>query len=725
MKHIDKSLIVFLLITGISLMFFAGCGTNGSESLQSLNDIRNPDIVKNVQVFPLHRKVRFSWDADPNPNIIGYKIYRATGGAIDFVEIATVSQMPNPWYLDEGDDQNKDGIGDGLENNVLVYYKITGLDRNGRESPVGSSAGYPAIPGSVILEESINIGVQDIKIFATYNQVFLAWTPVVHTQLSGYNVYRSTSGQNSGMQKIAYIPKEQSSFIDGGVSPSEGYRYEVSPVFNQLSSGSNTSISAGFLEGLRSQSKIANPRFGNATIPKPPGSSPLAAFGIKAEVTVLNSSSGVLLQFTRPTGNIDGSTLPDHKTGEDDLINGAYLIFRSDKLYGKYDLVGIVENVGSQSISDYFDPYGKDSHYYYVLVGDSSGNLSDRSDIASALAAVPPATVRDPVARASESFGGIVISFGPNSSTGTDSNTYNIYRSTEIERGYVAIRHGFPDEDPLANKIQFTDLSPELMIGQTYYYKVSVSRNGMESSLSSPAAASPGPARGLVVLQGENAAIWISPFPGAQIPPANHPGQFWPDHWVRSNTNGGRDLRIFREGLHAPYLGNGVLKIEPQEAASASIIKGERVDLEWRVDIRTIVDPTSPGLTPLTTGTVTADVWLFTADDESTGQYKIFLDSPSEIVLANGLRRNSPPGQDGFFNGIQAEINFRDSSTSRPLRPNRRMIGTMNFNFLNDTGTNGLADTETVYMSIVHSGPVGTASNFGSLKLDALVLVIH
>ncbi|MCJ8344420.1 hypothetical protein MJH12_02685, partial [bacterium] len=78
------------------------------------------------------------------------------------------------------------------------------------------------------------------------------------------------------------------------------------------------------------------------------------------------------------------------------------------------------------------------------------------------------------------------------------------------------------------------------------------------------------------------------------------------------------------------------------------------------------------------------------------------------------------------FNGIQAEVNFRDSTFSTPLRPTRRLLGTLIFENINDYGNvnhpagqgSNFAGTETVWMSIIHTGA-------GDLKLDSLYLVIH
>ena len=162
-----------------------------------------------------------------------------------------------------------------------------------------------------------------------------------------------------------------------------------------------------------------------------------------------------------------------------------------------------------------------------------------------------------------------------------------------------------------------------------------------------------------------------------------------------------------------------MLLLQPQASATSNIINGERIDLMWRVDVQALIGQAVGGA-------ITADVYLQTADDNLGGQYKILLDD-KEISrnLAPGLE--PPSNIDTGFDGIQTEINFRDNTFSTPIQPTRRLIGTLRIDHLADYSvpTAPIADTETIYMTLIHSGPVGTASNFGDLKLDALILVLR
>jgi fibronectin type 3 domain-containing protein len=685
------------------ILAFAGCG-GGTDSIESILDVRNPQIVRNISAFSAHRRVRIVWDRDTNANVIAYNIYSSVANSGGFKLIGSVGQTATPFFQDEGLDTDGDGIPDGLVNNITHFYKVTALDRTGRETPLSFSSSVSAIPG-VLPNETIDLAVEDVRAYAGKQQAFVTWDRLDHEQVFGYNVYRSVSGVSTGFELVAITAVEVNSFIDGGLSPMESYVYQIAPAVSELEDISGKKLTSGLLEGRRSESRAVRPQDSDSTVPKPPGSSPGAPFSVTAAKAVIGGKDGVLLQFTRPTANTDGSILVD----QDDLISGAYLVYRSKNIFGHYDLVGILENIGSTPISEFFDAFGSENDFYYLKVGDNFGNLSARSDIASVSAAVPPPTVKNLTATSGQGFGSIIITWTEISGSRLDG--YNLYRSEEKDRGFVAVGHNIIDESPDPEIVRFTDSSAALAVGQTYYYKISATANGLESSLSVATAASPGPANGIIVLEGEN-AVKIDSFLTGPIanrtPAANHPAQFWPPHWT-----------FQRQGFHSPFLGNGALLLTPLNAATSDIVLGERIDLMWRVDVQALVGDAVGGA-------ITADIYLQSADDSTSGQYKILVDDKQiSTTLAPGTE--PPSGVDSGFDGIQTEINFRDSSFSTPLRPTRRLIGTLRIDHLADFNvpTSPFADTETIYMTLIHSGPAQATGNFGTLKLDALILILR
>jgi fibronectin type 3 domain-containing protein len=702
-------MIKLLLAIGIvsALVFFGGCG-GGTDSINSILDVKNPDVVKAVSAYSSHKRIRLTWQKNDAQTIVGYNVFRSTGGTAGFLQIGSVGQMSSPFYQDEGDDIDKDGIPDGLTNNISYFYKVTAFDRTGRETPLELSAAVSAIPGQ-LPNETIDLSVENVRSYASKSQSFIAWNRVEHDRIFGYYVYRSISGSSQGFQLITITPAEVSSFIDGGLDPAENYVYQVAPAVNELDTYSGQPLVSGLLEGRKTESRAVRPLPGDSTIPKPPGSASGAPFSIRAISSNVNGKDGVLLQFSRPVANTDGSLLVDN----DDLISGAYLIYRSSKLYGPYQLIGILENIGSTAISEFFDPeYRGNDHkndYYYVTVGDQFGSLSDRSDIASVNAATPPPTVKTLSATSGQGFGNIEVVWKAILDNEVDG--YNVYRSSTRDSGFVPVGYNITDQDPRVDWVKFTDSSPNLTIGATYYYKLSATSKGLESSLSAATAAAPGPANGIIVLEGENAVKIDSYLTGPnRNPPANHPAQYWPPHW-----------KYQRMGYHYPFSGAGVLYVEPQNNATSDIQLGERLDLKWEVDVQSL-------LGGATAGAITVDVYMVTADDSTTGQYKIFLDD-KEIASNIQPGIEIPTTVSTGFDGIQAEINFRDSSYSTPLQPTRRLLGSLRIDHLRDYDvvTSPFADTEIIYMTIVHTGPGnGTAvGEYGNFKLDSLVMVVR
>lgn len=705
----------FLLVSILSLIvvMFIGCG-GGPDSINSILDIKNPNVVKSVSAYSAHRRIRITWEKSADANVVGYNIYRSSAGFAGFIQIGSVGQMGTPYFQDEGDDSDGDGVPDGLSNHVTYFYKVTAFDRSGRETPIELAAAVSATAGQLPFD-TVDLSVQNVRAYGSNGQVFLTWSRIEQERIFGYNVYRSVSGKASGFQLIAVTPAEVNSFVDGGLSQNESFIYQVSPAVNEIETYSGESMVSGLLEGRKVESRAVRPAPGDETVPKPPGSSPGAAFSVMAQSAVVNGKPGTLLRWTRPTANTNGTIIADN----DDLISGSYLVYRSLKLYGPYSLVGIIENLGSGNISEFFDPiYSGDdhtNHFYYVKVGDATGSLSARSDIASVNSQCPPPTVKNLWAVSGQGFGSIQILWDEITDHRVDG--YNVYRSSLLETGYVPIAYNITDEDPNPAKVRFTDVSAALNIGQTYYYKVSASANGLESSLSAATAGSPGPTNGIVVLQGENAVKVDSYLIGNitnRTPPASDRAQYWPPHWHTQ-----------RFGYHAPFSGNGALLVNPKFPATSNIARGERLDLMWRFDVRPLIG-TGSGV-----GSLTVDVYMITADEPQSGQYQIFIDD--QVInrnLAPGTELPALPITTGF-DGIQTEINFADQSYSTPLQPRRRLIGSLSIRLIDYDTIAQYADAETVYMSIVHRGPQSADTNCfdtsscGYFKLDALVLVVR
>jgi fibronectin type 3 domain-containing protein len=675
--------ILFFSIVVCGLLFI-GCGSDAGKVAESIPGLQNPGIVPNVNATPSYRKVRVTWTKLSETDITGYHIYRSQGSG-GYNLIGSTGQVSPPYFQDEGDDDGS-GIPTGLTNNVTHFYKVTAFNREGRETPIDSSTSVSAIPGQAD-SVSIDLNVSLVKAYTGKNEAYLTWEKINDSRVIGYNIYRTISGTSQGPVLLSFTPPDINSFIDGGLSNKENYIYQVSPAINTMQSGINDSRLSGYIEGRRTESRAVRPDDTGTKTPKPPGSSPTAAFSITAEVQSRGGQAGVLLRFTRPSSNTDGTLLSN---ANDNLTNGAYLIYRSGELYGRYNLMGMIENAGNNSINEYFDPSGGSHDFYYVTAGDAFGNISAPSDYASAEAVVPPITTKALSATAGGRIGSIFLTW--KELPGENVNHYNVYRSTNPNKGFNAIAHHINDENPHPDYFSFTDNGDNMVFGQTYYYKISSTRDGLESALSAATASAPGPSEGVIFLEGENAVVREQGL---------YTAQFDENHWEWQ-----------KRGYHYPFSGNGVLHIRPQYQAYSNHVNGERLDLFWKVEVPTVVS----NLSPLTGAS--ANLYLITADDSTTGQYKVFIDDKE-------IDRTVPPDYPtSTFTGISAEINFNSRVYTDPIQPTRRLIGRLDFeNLVNNDTTTGLLDAETIYMTIIHTGPADTSNGYGDLKIDALLLV--
>jgi hypothetical protein len=682
-----------LIISFVTLIIlgFIGCGDGAEQFAETLPGIKNPGVVSNVSTFSGNHTIRITWDKLDDTSITGYNVYRSTTGE-GYILVGSSAQSGPAYFQDEGDDADGDKFPDGLINNKTYFYKVTAFTADSRETPIDACSATSGIPGQ--LDNSlVDLAVEYVSAYSGKNQAFLSWPLIDDDRVVGYNIYRSVSGSTSGFRLAAIAPADINGYIDGGLSSKENYVYQVAPAVKELGNQQSGDVLSGVLEGRRAESRAIRPNDTDTSVPKPPGSSPQASYSVVAAEGP--SGKGVTLKFTAPTANTDGTLISDTM----DIGSGAYLIYRSNELYGQYDLVGIYENPGSSPEVTFTDDSGSQTDYYYIQIGDNFGNISDRSDIASALSNTPPPAVKSVRAESGASVGTIHISWSEiyNNDGSYSAQSYNVYRSEQPDNGFVGVAFSISDEDPEDDVVGFTDFSPSLQFNHTYYYKITAVADSLESSFSPPAAASPGPANGILVLEAENAVVRSAKTTGAT-------DQFFANHW-----------KWERKGYHSPFSGNGILQIEPQHAAFTDHQAGERIDLYWKVEIPgTAVHPTS--------GQATADVYMITADELSTGQYRVMID---DHAIHRGYLTNSTEiSTIGGFNGMQAELNFRDSTYTHPIQPTRRLIGRLVFeNLISDDPGNDLLDAETVYMTLVHTGPSNTSMGLGDLKMDALVLV--
>jgi hypothetical protein len=569
----------FGLLLGVLFFLAAGCGKDGDVS--QVLDVRAPKAVENLQAFPADRKVRVTWQANPEPDILGYNIYRAVAADGGFTQIGSTGRQQAPFFQDEGEDVNGDGIPDGLTNQIRYFYKVTVYDREGRETALNLSAAVSAVPG-VQPGALDDLYVTNVRTYGGDSRAIVTWTITQSTSVFGYFVFRQVLGAPEGLRLAALVPQGKNFFQDGELPNGSEVSYGIAPVTRNL------------FQGRLVEGKVVRIDPGDQTRPKPPGSS--LVNGPFSLVSV--GAAGVTLQWGRPTQNTDGSLLFQPGGLEDELVGGGFIIFRSQTAEGAYEPVGILEAIGNEGSYTYTDPQGTSEHFYEVKAFDRFGTLSGPSRRLSTGSTILPDVIRGVDAFASTSFRTISVNWDldPTSMSG-----YRVFRSTRRDMGYKQISGNLP---PTQNFFQ--DGLSVLDTGQTFYYRVAglaqvPGGEILQGALSDPAPAISGPSDGVFYLEAEDATVL-----------AATPGAF---------------ATVARQGFPRPFSGRGALFVD---MAAAAIPDGFTtfMDLQWSVEIDSSGPAGAPG---------TYDVLLRVIRNQNSGIFDVRV---QDVVTGAVAQRN-------------------------------------------------------------------------------------
>lgn len=633
-------------LLGLAALGLVGCG--GDENAVSLKDLQAPRALADVRATAADRRIRLTWDESPDGDILGYNVYRAQSASGPFELIGSTGSAGAPFFQDLGPDLNADGVPDGLVNGQRYFYRVSPFDARGREPLAQESDTVSAVPGALPSGIS-DLGITRVFGYGGDRRVILTWDLNLDAGVFGYNVYRNALGRPQEFVRLALVPQGTNYFVDEGVSNRQDYQYEVAPVTREL------------LEGRRQRGRVVRTSGGDDTIPKFPGHD----LGTGPMQVLAAGADGVTLSWGRPTENSDGSLIGANGN-PDDLQQGGFIVYRSRRAEGRYFPVGIIETAGSELTYTFHDPQGTAADFYTVRAFDDMGTLSAQSRRVSAGGgAVVPDVVRGVDAFASTSPGQVLVQWilEPSATEG-----YRVYRSEDPDEGFRPISGVLP---PAVNF--FTDSSPELTLGKTFYYRVAgVSKDSSgavlegNASVSAPAVA--GPSDGVFTLEVENATVI----------------QF---------SNALDFDALSRQAFPEPFSALGALFIDP----SAQAVPGAtQVTFQWSKEI----DASGPG-----GGARSYDVYISAIRNSSAGIFDLVISEPLQpgaVVTAAG--RDFFSSQFGF-----------------PPRPTVERIGTLT---IGDDGPVGVPTNETITLQLTYQGfNPGLAAGNGELFFDAVILV--
>jgi hypothetical protein len=566
-------------LLGLVAMVLGLSGCGGDEISVSLADLQSPSPLKNVLAQAGDRRVRISWQASNETDILGYNVLRSQSASGPFKLIGSTGTSGSPFFQDLGPDLNADGIPDGLVNGQRYFYRVSPFDVRGRQPAKQENTVVSAVPGT-LPGGTTDLGITRVQAYGGNRRVILLWDLNLSSQVFGYFVYRSQVSGQQAFELLAMAPQGTNHFVDEGVTNGQDYRYEVAPVTREL------------LEGRRLRSRILRVQQGDDTVPKFPGHD--TGTGI---LQVVNTSpAGVTLSWGRPTENSDGTLLGANGVS-DDMLQGGFLIYRSRRADGRYFPVGMIDQAGSALTFTYTDPQGTAADFYTVRAFDRFGTLSAQGRrVAAGPSPVVPDVIRGVDAFAGTSTGQILVQWilEPTASVG-----YRVYRSEHLDRGFRPVSGVLP---PAINF--FTDSSQDLTVGKTFYYKVAgvgadAAGAVLEGNKSVAASAVPGPSDGVFYLEAENATVIA--------------------------FSAGTDFNaLSRQAFPEPFSGLGALFIDPSQVAAAG---ASFVTLQWSKEI----DASGPA-----GGARSYDVYVSSIRNSSAGIFDLQINEPVQDVPVGG-----------------------------------------------------------------------------------------
>jgi len=159
------------------------------------------------------RKVPLAWTAAPNPEIVGYAIYRAAQPAGPFVQIDYVNGRERQQYVDDGSWDSP------LASDTTYWYRLRSVNVVEVQSPDSStvSATTKAAPTPVT-------GVQATS--GLFRRIELSWQPNSEPDIQAYEIYRGSVESNINT-RVSSVKPDLSTYTDTSLGDSRTYWYQI------------------------------------------------------------------------------------------------------------------------------------------------------------------------------------------------------------------------------------------------------------------------------------------------------------------------------------------------------------------------------------------------------------------------------------------------------------------------------------------------------------------
>ena len=178
-------------------------------------DTNPPAAPVSLVATALNGGADLSWVANGENDLNGYNVYRSTTSGGPYTQVNGALVGTNA-YTDTG-----------LTNGTTYYYVVTAVDTSNNESPNSNQASVT--PSSSLPDTTPPAAPTGLNAAGNDGSVSLSWNANGEGDLSGYNVYRSTTS-GSGYTKLNGSVVTGTSYNDGGVTNGTTYYYVITAV---------------------------------------------------------------------------------------------------------------------------------------------------------------------------------------------------------------------------------------------------------------------------------------------------------------------------------------------------------------------------------------------------------------------------------------------------------------------------------------------------------------
>jgi fibronectin type 3 domain-containing protein len=188
-----------------------------------------PQPPTNLQAIDRQpKKIPLAWSAAPDPEVVGYAIYRASKPEGPFTQIDYVNGRENQQYVDDGSWDHP------LKNDTTYWYRLHAVNVVEVQSPDSSTVSATTKPAPQAVT-----GVQATS--GLFRQIKLSWQPNPEPDIQVYEIYRGMIVSDINT-KVTSVKPQKTSYTDRSLEDDRTYWYQIRAVDRDGLSGKRSAV---------------------------------------------------------------------------------------------------------------------------------------------------------------------------------------------------------------------------------------------------------------------------------------------------------------------------------------------------------------------------------------------------------------------------------------------------------------------------------------------------